>query len=120
MKTPKLIMAMVAVLLFSNLLFSSNPQRGYTLNSADKAISQLSVDINLADSQKSKIRTITSEYETKLQNLDQQANLDTVALKAMNKQLVLECGSKLDSVLTKEQMDILKMKMMQRLQSARN
>lgn len=113
MKKLKLTMAIVAVLLFTNLGFAANPNtKDYTKNLADNMVKSICKDIQLTDSQKLAIQTIAKDYEIKLKNKDIQPNSESK--NTLNKQIVLEYRSKLNSILTNEQIDSLRIKRIQR------
>lgn len=119
MKKLKLITAAVAVLVLSNFVYAGNPtKKDYTLNLADNMVKHLCKDINLTDSQKLVIQTFAKEYETKLRNINQVENSESK--KTINKQIVLEYRSGLDNILTKEQIDTLRTKRIERSLSALN
>ena len=113
MKKLKFLMAVIAIALFSNLIFAVNPSRkDYTKNLGDNMLKRICKDIQLTDSQKLAIQTLAKDYEVKLKNKDLQTNPELK--KTMNSQVVLEYRSKLNNILTKEQMDTLRIKRIQR------
>ncbi|MEA4840818.1 MAG: hypothetical protein VB110_07445 [Bacteroidales bacterium] len=119
MKKLKLILVVIAAFVCLNVVFAGNPaNKDYTKNLADNMVNDLSKDINLTDSQKIVIQTIAKKYETKLRSVNNQANSNSK--KVLNKQVVVEFRTRLDSVLTKEQIEILKAKRIERLKSAIN
>ena len=119
MKQIRLITTLVAIALFANLGFAENPnKKDYTKNLADNMLKYLCIDIQLTDSQKLAIQTIAKDYEIKLRSKDQQPNSESK--KTMNKQIVLEYRSKLNTILTKEQQDTLTVKRIERAKISRN
>ena len=119
MKKLKLLLVAIAAFVCLNVVFAENPaNKDYTKNMADNMVNHLSKDINLTDSQKMVIQTIAKEYETKLSSVKNQANANSK--KALNKQVVMEYRTKLDSILTKEQIEMLRTKRIERLGSALN
>jgi len=103
MKTPKLIKATIAILLFSNLLFSANPE-----NIAGNMIAKISKDIVLTDSQKVVIQTKANEFVIKMQSANLLTNEE--AKFASKKQASNEYKAILDSLLTNEQRKQLQIK----------
>jgi len=121
MKTPKLIVAFVAILLFSNLAFAGNPKKDFTENLANNILSTLSADItNLTDSQKLVIQTIAQEYETKLRNgyNNRSSKFDSVFIKNTYKPASIDYQTKLNNILTAEQKEVLVKKIIERSQLA--
>lgn len=119
MKKLKLFLVAIAAFVCLNVVFAEKPaNKDYTKNMADNMFNNLSKDINLTDSQKMVIQTIAKEYETKLRSVNNQANANSK--KVLNKQVVVEYRTRLDSILTKEQMEMLRTKRIERLESALN
>lgn len=113
MKKLKLIMAVVAAFVCLNLLYGTNPKnKDFTINLADNMVKSLCRDIVLTDSQKIIIQTSAKEYEGKMKNLKSNANSESKKLN--NKQAILNYRAKLNSILTPEQIDTLKMKRIER------
>jgi ribosomal protein S20 len=109
----------IATVLFSNFVFGANPnKKDHTKNISEKMVRQLCKDVFLNDSQKLAIQTIAKDYETKLKNKNLQSNEESK--KAMNKQIVLEYRSKLNNILTKEQIDSINIKRIQKSKFATN
>ncbi len=119
MKKLKLVMAIAAVFMVSNPGFGANPtKKDYTKNLAENIVKCLCNDIQLSDSQKQVIQTIAKEYEIKMKNTSLQPNSESK--KANKKQAVLQYRTTLNQILTKEQIDTLKIKRIERLESALN
>lgn len=108
----KLITAVVAVLVCLNFVFGANPNKDFTINLADNMVKALCRDIVLTDSQKVIIQTSAKAYELKMRNLNGQAKSESK--KEANKEAVLEYRAKLNSILTPEQIDTLRMKRIER------
>ena len=69
MKTSKLIIAFVAILMFSNVLFAGNPINiGNPDDYATKSVTRLGTEITLTDSQKIILQAKTKAYVLKIQN----------------------------------------------------
>ena len=96
MKTLKLIMAFIAILFFTNLLFAGNPE-----NFATKKVAKLCKDIVLTDSQKVIIQAKAKVFAIKVQNASSLTN-NTEKTSILN-QAGQEYKTALDSVLTTEQ-----------------
>jgi len=90
-KKQKLITVLIAILVFTNLLFAGNPQ-----GIANKMVAKLSKDIELTDSQKVIIQAKAQAFAVTLQNTNTNASTD-------QKQVHQAYKATLDSVLTKEQ-----------------
>jgi hypothetical protein len=119
MKKLKLITPLIAIFMFSNLLVAINPnKKDYTKNLADNMMKGLCKDVNITDSQKIIIQTKAKEYEVKLQSLSQQSNV--TSKNAINVQAVQDYRSMLAGILTKDQIDSLKTKRIERLKLASN
>jgi len=91
MKKLKLMTALIAVLLFSDLVFAGNPE-----NLANKIMAKLGKDISLTDSQKVFIQAKLQTFVVTLQNSN--SNVDANTKKAYHAYLAT-----LDSILTTEQ-----------------
>jgi hypothetical protein len=101
MKVPKLILAIIAIFLFSNFSFGANPNNFTDAQVAQKMIDKLSVDIVLTDSQKVVIKTKALEFAQKRTNSN--SKKDRKEKNAIRKQSFQEYMSFLSSVLTEEQ-----------------
>lgn len=112
MKTPKLIVGTIAVLLFSNLLIAGDHQASYMKDLASNLLNNLSKDIALTDSQKVIIQTKANEYQVKMKDLNKQSN--KAIKEALKKEAFLNYSVVFDSVLTQEQRDTLMLKQMAR------
>jgi len=113
MKTPKLITAIIAIFLFSNLLFAGDPN---TTNSDDKLadllITKMEKDVILTDSQKLVVKQKLKIYIVKMQNAHALSNQDEIFSK---KSLATnEYQSSLDSILTPSQNQQLNLKFKER------
>jgi cell division protein FtsX len=96
MKTPKLMTAIIAILLLSNLLFAGNPK-----STADKMIEKLNTDVTLTNDQKNDIKKNIKAFNTKLHTANSMADKEEKYL--LRKKAFDEYKSKLDSILTLEQ-----------------
>ena len=112
MKTPKLIMAIIAILLFSNLLFAADPLNGNADNLANVLTEKLSKDVQLTDSQKTIVKAKVIEFIARMESADKKST-DSEKFNA-KKQASDEYESKLDSILTLEQKTQLKLKSTER------
>ena len=111
MKKVKLIMALGAVLVFSNLVFAGNPN-----NLATKMITKLSNDIALTDSQRVVIQAKANEFAVKMQNANSLTNAD--AKTTTKKQALSDYKTFLENVLTSDQKQQLMIKQNNRKQNA--
>lgn len=118
MKTPKLIMALIAILLFTNLLFAGNPVKYNADYLANLMVEKLSRDIMLTDSQKTAILAKAKEYAEKRQNSDSQKN--SVDEDETKKQASQQYKAALESILTSEQKAQLTTKQSERRDSISN
>jgi Spy/CpxP family protein refolding chaperone len=101
MKTPKLISALIAIFLFSNLLFAGNPVKGNPDNIASKMVEKLSKDVTLTDAQKTALQTKAKEFAAKRQQANALTNeADKLAIK---KKASDEYKAAIDSICTPEQ-----------------
>jgi len=107
MKKLKLVTAIIAIFLISNLLFAGNPE-----NIAVKMIEKLSNDVILTDSQRVVIQTKADEYVLKMQNVNLITNIEEQF--ALRKQISKEYDASLDSLLTIEQREQLMIKIKER------
>ena len=96
MKTPRLITAVIAILLFSNLIFAGNPE-----NYATKKVVKLCKDIVLTDSQKVIIQAKAKVFASKMQSASLITN--NIEKTSIQNQAVQGYKMALDSVLTTEQ-----------------
>jgi len=96
MKKLKLMTALIAVLLFSDLVFAGNPE-----NLANKKIGLLSRDIALTDSQKVVLQAKIKIFAVKMQNANALSSVEAKR-SALNK-AGQEYKAVLDSILTPEQ-----------------
>ena len=116
MKKPTFIPAIIAIFIFSTLVFAVNSnQDGNTKNIADNLVSNLCSDVNLTDSQKLVVVKNAKEYELKLQNISQESNKELKS-EIMN-HAILEYRTVIDSVLTQEQKEVQKTKRIQRYET---
>ncbi|HET7733711.1 MAG TPA: hypothetical protein VFK73_07715 [Paludibacter sp.] len=113
MKTSKLIVAVSAILLFTNLLFAANPQTPDKEDKlADLLIEKMGKDVTLNDSQKISVRQKLKIYILKMQNANEQTNsVDKFALK---NQATVDYQLSLDSILTPIQREQLETKIKER------
>lgn len=71
MKTPKLLMGIVAIFLFTNILFAGNPKTIVNADDfANKRVTLLSTNIALTDSQKLILIAKSKTFAQKIQNAD--------------------------------------------------
>jgi len=91
MKKQKLIATLIAILIFSNLIFAGNSQ-----DIVNKIVSKLSKDITLTDSQKVIIQAKLQTFAVILQNSNSNVDENT-------KQAYHAYHATLDSILTTEQ-----------------
>ena len=96
MKRLKLLMATIAILVFSNSLIAGNPE-----NIATKKIGLLSRDIALTDSQKVVLQAKIKIFAVKMQNANALSSVEAKR-SALNK-AGQEYKAVLDSILTPEQ-----------------
>jgi hypothetical protein len=107
MKTSKSLMLAFATLLLSTSLFAGNPE-----NLATKIVAKLSKDIVLTDSQKVVIQTKAKELALKRQNAD--ALSDKTEKTELKRQASQSYKAIVDSLLTNEQRQQLKVKQNER------
>jgi len=113
MKKIKFLVAVIAVLLFSNLLFAGNPKTsGSEYNLADLLIEKMGKDIILTDSQKLVVKAKLKTYIVKMKNAHALTNGDERLSK--KEQASNEYQSSLDSILTPAQNQQLKIKITER------
>jgi len=109
MKTSKLTTAIIAIFLFSNLLFAGNPKTsGAEDNLADMLIEKMGKDVTLTDSQKVVVKQKLKKYIVKMQNAHVLNNNDEKL--AQKKQVANEYQLSLDSILTPTQHQQLQLK----------
>ncbi|MDP4238176.1 MAG: hypothetical protein Q8904_01725 [Bacteroidota bacterium] len=112
MKTIKFRMAIVAILLFSNLIFAENP---LTIDNVDdfanKRIAGIGADIVLTDSQKVILLASSKTFALKIQNSHSLSNVEQK--KAFSKAFQ-EYRANIDSVLSKAQKSQLTAKQKER------
>jgi hypothetical protein len=107
MKKFNLILAVVAVLMFTNLTFGANPKKNAN-QIATVMIEKMSADIVLTDSQKVAIKATALELATKVQNANSKS--DKTERKTLKKQAFQTFNAVLDSTLTSDQKNLLKTK----------
>lgn len=112
MKTPKLIMACMAIVLCTNFLFAGNPKNDATDNLATLLIEKLGKDIVLTDSQKVKVKQNLKVYIVKMQNAHALSNNSEKF--TLKKQAGTDYQTSLDSLLTSDQKDQLNAKIKER------
>ena len=113
MKTLKLTTAIIAIFLFSNLLFAGNPKTsGSEDNLADQLIEKMDKDVTLTNSQKVVLKQKLKKYILKMQNAHALKNNDEKL--AQKKQASNEYQLSLDSVLSTTQREQLKIKIKER------
>lgn len=114
MKSTNLTFTLCAILLSIGLLHAqkAKPAKDFTENLANNMIKSISRDIILADSQKVALQTCAKEYEVKMKELKGQANANHK--KEKNKEAVEGYRAKLNQILTKEQLDTIQTKRIQR------
>jgi hypothetical protein len=119
MKTPKFMMAVIAILLFSNLLFAGNPNTETSDDISNKMVESTHNDVILTANQKEVLKKKAKMYADKL--VEARAMSDKPASYAFMKQVTVDYQAALDSVLTddqkvqkekkyKERIDLLKTK----------
>ena len=109
MKKVKLLTALIAVLLFSNLVFAGNPEI-----LASKMVEKLNNDVQLTDSQKVVLQLKAKEFAVKIRNANSQSN--NADKSTSKKQANLEYKTSLDSVLTNDQKTKLNTRITERRQ----
>ena len=113
MKKFKLITAVIAVLVYTNLLFAGNPKTsGSEDNLANLLIEKMGKDVVLTDSQKLVIKTKLKTYIIKMQNAHALTKNDERFSK--KEQASNEYQSSLDSILTPTQSQQLQLKIKER------
>lgn len=112
MKPFKLIMAVIAVLLFSNFLFAGNPKTSGEDNLADLLIAKMGNDVVLTDSQKVVVKKKLKKYIVKMQNAHALSKNDEKF--TQKKQATDEYQFSLDSILTPSQREQLNIKIKER------
>lgn len=114
MRKLKLVSILVLAFVCLNFVYGQNPKqkKDFTINLADNLLKSISRDIMLTDSQKIALQTNAKEYEVKMKDLKGQANAEVK--KSKNKDAVLTYRAKLNQILTKEQLDTLQTKRIQR------
>ncbi len=112
MKRLKLMTACIAILVFSNLLFAENPLSVEANNIAGIMTDKLGRDIILTDSQKVIIQQKATAFIVKMQNANSTSSAeDKFTLK---KQASDEYEVTLDSLLTPEQRNQIRLKSKER------
>ncbi len=101
MKTPKIIMACMAITLCTNLLFAVQPNKVDAATIARKMVAKLSKDITLTDSQKVYVLNKATDFHTKTQNAN--SKTDIRERNNLKKQAFESYRNILDSVLTTDQ-----------------
>lgn len=97
-----------------SVVFAQKPteKKDFTINLSENVLKSISRDIVLTDSQMIALQISTKEYEVKMKDIKVQANSEVK--KTKNKDAVLNYRAKLNQILTKEQLDTLQMKRMNR------
>jgi len=113
MKTSKIMLAIVAIFLCTNLVFAENPEV-----LANKMVAKLAKDVTLTESQKIAIQAKAKELSVKLQNAESIKSSDE---KQASLSLIFQ-GFKqnVDSLFTPEQRKQLQIKRNERRNAAHN
>jgi hypothetical protein len=101
MKTPKLIMALIAIFLFSNLLFAGNPNTETPDDISNNMVEFVHGDVTLTPTQKQTLKKKAKEYAEKLQQA--RAMDDKDASYAFMKTVSENYQAAMDSILTTDQ-----------------
>jgi hypothetical protein len=112
MKTPKLMTAFIAILLFSNFLYAVKPLTGNVTDFENIKLMQLSRYINLTDSQKVLVKAKANEYGMKI------LNKDSITYKASLPLARQEYNTAIDDILTNEQKALIDKKRNERRNAA--
>lgn len=116
MKTFNLMTAIIAIFLFSNLLFAANPKAALSDDKlADLLIAKMGKEVALTDSQKLVMKKKIKTHIIKMQNAHALGNEDEKNSK--KNQETSQYQSSLDSILTPSQNQQLKLKAKEREQS---
>lgn len=108
MKKLKLMMAIIAILVFSNLLFAAKPLTNDDNNLASQMVNKLDKSVILTDSQRVVILQNVKTFILKTQNIDTSLS-DNEKFK-LKKQASDDYEAFLDNILTKGQKETLEMK----------
>jgi len=108
MKKLKLIMAIIAILVFSNLIFAANPVSENMQSIVEDIFKYLTKDITLSNSQQIALREKTNVYVLKLQNVNELT--DSVSKINLKKQIFIDIKLSCDSILTSEQIELIRLK----------
>ena len=112
MKTFQFIIAISAILLFSNLLSAKNPLSGTADDFTKRKLMQLTRDITLTDSQKALIETKAKTFAVKI------INKDSIAYYTAFPQAAKDYKAAIDSILTPEQKTQIVQKQTERREAA--
>jgi len=113
MKKVKLLTALIAVLLFSNLMFAINPLTGNVDDFAKNKVKQLNKMVALTDSQKVIVERKAHEFGMKM------LNRDSVTYEVFSPQYKQEYKMAIDSILTSDQKVQLAQKQLERKNAIR-
>jgi len=113
MKQLKFLMALIAILLFSNLVFAVKPLTGDATDFAKNKVKQLNKMVALTDSQKIKIEKIAREFGMKI------LNKDSITYQSFSPQYKNEYKMAIDSILTSDQKAQLAQKQLERKNAIR-
>ena len=108
MKKLKLIVALIATLVFSNLIFAIKPLTGNVDDFAKSKVKQLGNMIALTDSQKIMIEKKAKEFGMKI------LNRDSITYEVFSQQFKQEYKMAIDSILTNDQKALLTQKQLDR------
>jgi len=112
MKTPKLMTAFIAILLFSNFLYAVKPLTGNVRDFENTKLMQLSLYVNLTDSQKVLVKAKANEYGMKI------LNKDSITYEAVLPLAKQEYKIAIDGILTNEQKALIAKKQNDRQNAA--
>ena len=113
MKKLKLIVALIATLVFSNLIFAIKPLTGNVDDFAKSKVKQLGNMIALTDSQKIMIEKKAKEFGMKI------LNRDSITYEVFSQQFKQEYKMAIDSILTNDQKALLTQKQLDRKNAIR-
>ena len=113
MKKIKLLMATIAILVFSNLVFAINPLTGNVDDFAKNKVKQLNNMVALTDSQKVIVEKKAHDFGMKL------LNRDSTTYQAFSQQYKQEYKMAIDSILTSDQKAQLAQKQLDRRNAIR-
>ena len=112
MKTPKRIMAVIAIVLFSNLLFAGNPHSLTTDSITNSMVDYLHNDVKLSETQKTILKKVANEYAT---NLLKARTLNNSESYSLMKSATEKYQAVVDSVLTTDQKTQKEIKLKEKL-----